>query len=193
MAKLEWRDGLVEKDISLDICHRLIEPGCIVLVTAGCDGRTNVMTGSWVVPISHHPPLVGVSINHAHFTHDVVDAAGEYVLHVPGPAMIPEVNICGTLSGRDVDKFEAAGLRTSRATSVGCPLIEGCLGWLECKVVERFRLGDHTLFVGEVMSASAENKAFDGRWLLSEGELCPIHYLGGITCATLRGQSLTLR
>jgi hypothetical protein len=30
-------------------------------------------------------------------------------------------------------------------------------------------------------------------WLLKEEELCPLHYLGGVSCATLLGQSLKLR
>jgi flavin reductase (DIM6/NTAB) family NADH-FMN oxidoreductase RutF len=35
----------------------------------------------------------------------------------------------------------------------GCPLIEGCLGFLECKQVAAHEHGDHTVLIGEVLAA----------------------------------------
>src|SRR5262249_28247630 len=32
------------------------------------------------------------------------------------------------------------------------PLVEGALGWLECRTVSEHEAGDHTIFVGEVES-----------------------------------------
>ena len=35
----------------------------------------------------------------------------------------------------------------------GAPLIEGALGWIECRVADEHSTGDHTFFVGDVVSA----------------------------------------
>jgi flavin reductase (DIM6/NTAB) family NADH-FMN oxidoreductase RutF len=40
----------------------------------------------------------------------------------------------------------------TRAGAAGAPLLDGALGWLECRTVAAHAAGDHTLFVGEVLS-----------------------------------------
>ena len=38
------------------------------------------------------------------------------------------------------------------ASALAEPLIEGAVAWLECRVVAEHEAGDHTIFVGEVLS-----------------------------------------
>ena len=40
----------------------------------------------------------------------------------------------------------------TREGRLGPPLLEGSLGWLECETRAEHPVGDHTLFVGEVVS-----------------------------------------
>jgi flavin reductase len=40
-----------------------------------------------------------------------------------------------------------------RPGATGAPLLDGSLGWVECRVTDRCPAGDHTLFVGEVVSS----------------------------------------
>ena len=165
-------------EIPLTQATRLINPGPVVLVTARYKDAVNVMAAAWTTPISHVPPLVGVSISPRRFTHDLVRRSGEFVLNVPGRNLLEQVELCGSLSGRDVDKFKEAHLTPVEAKEVHAPLIEECLGHLECAVVEAIDLGDHTLFVGQVVAAWAEEEAFDGTWLLEDEEAKPLHHLG---------------
>ena len=46
-------------------------------------------------------------------------------------------------------------------------------------------VGDHTLFVGEVLAARAEKEAFDETWRLTDEEARPLHHLGSDVFATL--------
>jgi flavin reductase (DIM6/NTAB) family NADH-FMN oxidoreductase RutF len=39
-----------------------------------------------------------------------------------------------------------------RAGTTGAPLLAEALGWLECRVSAEHDVGDHTFFVGEVVS-----------------------------------------
>jgi len=166
-------------EIPLSQAIRLINPGPVVLVTARYKDAVNVMAAAWTTPISHAPPLVGVSISPRRFTHDLIKRSGEFVLNVPGRNLLEQVELCGSLSGRDVDKFKEARLTPVDAKEVRAPLIEECLGHLECAVVEALDLGDHTLFVGQVVAAWAEKEAFDDTWLLEDEEAKPLHHLGG--------------
>ena len=45
------------------------------------------------------------------------------------------------------------GIET-RDGELGAPLIEGAIGWIECRLASEHPAGDHTFFVGEVVSSS---------------------------------------
>ncbi len=47
------------------------------------------------------------------------------------------LGLCGTKSGRDIDKFAAANLQALPAQTVDVPVIQGCGLHLECKVVDK--------------------------------------------------------
>ena len=165
--------------VPLSRARRLINPGPVVLVTAKYKGAVNVMTAAWTTPISHDPPLVGVAIHHGSFTHDLITKSEQFALNVPGRGLVEKVKLCGTLSGHDVDKFKEANLTPLTASQVKAPLVEECLGHLECVLVEAPSLGDHTLFVGRVVAAWVEEGAFEETWLLEDEGAKPLHHLGG--------------
>jgi flavin reductase (DIM6/NTAB) family NADH-FMN oxidoreductase RutF len=73
---------------------------------------------------------------------------------------------CGQSSGRDGDKFEALGLETSTGSLVGAPLVEGCIGWLECRLRDEPAVRErYDLVVADVIAAWADEELFrDGRW-----------------------------
>jgi len=170
----------MKRDVPMSKTHRLINDGPVVLVTAAYKGRMNLMTAAWTTPISSRPKLVGVAIHPGRFTHDLIKRSGEFALNIPGRPLAEKVRLCGSVSGENVeDKFELAGLTPVEAKHVRAPLIEECLGHLECAVVDAIELGDHTLFVGEVVAAQAEEEAFDDYWLLEDEDTKPLHHLGG--------------
>ncbi len=176
----------MKKQVAISRATRLINPGPVVLVTARYKDRVNAMPAAWVVPLSKTPPLVGVAIHHARYTYDLVKRSEQFVLNVPGRPLAEAVMKLGSISGHDVlDKFALVGLALADAQQVNAPLIEGCLGWIECALVDAPEVGDHTLFVGEVLAAQVEEEAFDEAWLLQEEDLKPLHHLGGDLFAVL--------
>ena len=173
-------------DLSLTRARRLINPGPVVLVTARYKDRVNVMPAAWAVPLSGAPPLVGVAIHPARFTHDLIRRSEQFALNLPGRPLVESVMRLGRLSGHDVDdKLALVGLTLMDPKKIEVPLIEECLGWIECVVVDAPAVGDHTLFVGEVVSAQAREEAFGEMWLLSDDEVRPLHHLGGRCFAAL--------
>jgi flavin reductase (DIM6/NTAB) family NADH-FMN oxidoreductase RutF len=100
-------------------------------------------------------------------------------LNVPHADLAKQVNYCGSVSGRDHDKFKEAGLTPVEAKKVGAPWIAECLGHLECGVVAAHVAGDHTIFVGQVLAAWVESGTFDRVWLVEKKEARLLHHLGG--------------
>ena len=130
-----------------------IMPTALSLIGSSWQGTDNVMTAGWAVCCSVDPPLVSVYIYHKWLTRKLISESGEFVVNVLASDQVEVSEICGAVSGRKADKYAKAELKTRRGEKVNVPLIEGCVANLECKVVAEYEVGDHTLFVGEIVAA----------------------------------------
>ena len=159
--------------------RRLLGGGPVALLSTAWHGAQNVMPAAFLTPLSIDPPLIGVAVHPARHTHDMIRFSEEFALNIPTRELLHHVQYLGSVGGAEIDKFDLTKLPTFRARRVSAPLLEGCVGWIECGVHDAYKIGDHTLFVGKVVAASAEKDAFDdGAWLLADPEERPLHYLG---------------
>ena len=172
--------------------RRLLSGGPVTLVTSRWHSKDNVMPAAFVTPLSMEPPLVGVAINPNHHSYDMIRHSEQFALSIPGRRLLHHVQYLGSVSGRDVDKFELTKLPTFKALRVDAPLIEGCVAYIECGLVDALRTGDHVFLVGQVLAASADAEAFDGTWLLEDDDEKPLHHLGANRYALL-GQRMEAR
>jgi len=135
------------------------------------------MALAWQTPLAKKPPLLGIAVAQTHFTSELINSSGEFAVNIPGAELLKQVTLCGQASGRDKDKFALAGLTPAAGRKIRAPLIDECLGHLECGVVERFPAGDHFFFVGEVVAAAAGEEFFANDSWNEQTQL--IHHLGG--------------
>ena len=166
--------------VPLPKAYRLLNHGPTVLVSSAHAGRRNVMAAAWNMPLDFDPPKVAVVIDKATLTRELVEASGEFVLNVPSRQQAALTLAVGTQSGREIDKFEKLG-DGETASMVGAPLIEGCLAWLECRViVEPHIQQTYDLFLAEVVAAWADPAVFsNGRWHFPDAQQRSIHYQAG--------------
>jgi flavin reductase (DIM6/NTAB) family NADH-FMN oxidoreductase RutF len=111
-------------------------------------GMQHGMTVSSFTSISLEPPLVLVSLSKDARTHDLVQRSGVF-----GVTLLNQTQqwISDRFAGRtseDQDRF--AGLETF-ILHTGAPFLKGGLSYLDCKVVAVQDVGDHTLFIGQVV------------------------------------------
>jgi len=167
----------LKEKIPISIANRLINSGPVVLVTTSWQAKSNIITIAWQTPVSHTPMLVAISVGKTRYSHELLEKSKEFVINIPTVDLLKQVDFCGNVSGRSVDKFKESGLTPIKAEKVDAPLIKECIGHLECKLVETAPCGDHTIFIGEVVAAWVEKGLFDGYWLVDKAKL--IHHLGG--------------
>lgn len=177
------RHSLTDQD-----ARRLLGGGPVVLVTTSWRGVANVMPAAWSMPLSIEPPLIGIAVHQSRHTHDMIRFSEEFALNIPSRRLLNHCQYFGMFSGREVQKIEAAKLPTFGARKVDAPLLEGCVGYIECGLQDSMRVGDHTLFVGKVVAVSAEKDAFSETWLLEDDDEKPLHYLGLDYYAILGGR-----
>jgi len=164
---------------------RLLQPGPLALVSSRFRSTDNIMTAAWLTPLSFDPPLVGVAIHTGRLTHELVTRSEFFALNIPVADLLTAAHRCGMTTGRDGDKFEAAGLTPMDAQAIEAPLVEECVAHIECGVVGRHSIGDHDLFVGRPLAVSADAEAFDGRWLVEADAGQVLHHLRADYYATL--------
>jgi len=88
-------------------------------------------------------------------------------VNIPTREIIKEVLYCGRNSGKNVDKFKITKLTPLPANLVRPPIIKECVGFIECQVINKVKVGDHTVFFGKVLDCyvkkeySLERKGYD--------------------------------
>jgi flavin reductase (DIM6/NTAB) family NADH-FMN oxidoreductase RutF len=158
--------------------YRLLNHGPVVLVSAAAGGAENVMPVAWNVPLDFEPARLALVLSAEARTRELVEASGELGISIPPAAMLDAVYEAGHVSGRDVDKWSRCGFARLPGTKVGAPLVDGCLGWLECRVIDRSLAEAFDLFVCEVLAAWVDDTCFrDGEWRFPDASRTTLHHM----------------
>lgn len=80
-------------------------------------------------------------------THDLVLERGSFSASVLAEEQADLIPRLGFVSGREQDKLAGVDFQL---TSRGNPVLEGCLGWMECLVIDSSDWGDATAFLAAV-------------------------------------------
>jgi flavin reductase (DIM6/NTAB) family NADH-FMN oxidoreductase RutF len=167
----------MKEKISFDnAASTVFAPQLVGLVTTiDRANQPNVATFAWIMSTSHDPELLAVSVSRARYTYECL--THEFVVNLTTKELVKQVWAVGTLSGRDVNKFEVAGLTPIPSQVVKPPRVAECPTHVECRIVDTLETGDHTIFVGEVVAKSGD---FDA---IKDGSLNvrikPLFHLGG--------------
>ena len=107
-----------------------------LVVTRGKNDRLNFLTAMWFTPTGAEPSRMVVAIQKRTLTYDYLLERGEFVMSAPTDKMMDIVVFGGYVSGRDVDKWQAAGLTAVRPSKISVPLIGEAIGNVEYQVVQ---------------------------------------------------------
>lgn len=119
--------------------HILESTGKGVLLTTAADGKVNTMTIGWgTLGIEWGKPIFIAFVRESRYTKELLDKNGEFTVNIPyGEYDKSILSICGTRSGRDMDKFAELGLTPETPETVCVPGIRQLPLTLECKVIYR--------------------------------------------------------
>jgi flavin reductase (DIM6/NTAB) family NADH-FMN oxidoreductase RutF len=164
--------------VKTQVKRAFVFPGPVTLVTvADAAGGANIVTLAWVGMACSDPVCVTIAVRPSRHSHGLLKASGEFCVNIPSEDMAAATDLCGVVSGRDTDKWAAAGFTSEPAEHVSAPRIAECRYSLECRVVHSVVLGAHELFVGEVLGAYADESVLDEQGSLDYGLLRPFAYL----------------
>lgn len=164
-------------EVSNSKANRLLNTGNVILVTSTFEGKSNIITLAWQTPLSKNPPLIGICVGKNHYSHDIIKNSGEFVINIPTVEILNKVHYCGTVSGKNEDKFKGAGLTPVPAKTINSPLIDECVGHIECKIEKIYEIEHSSFFVGRALRVLVDNELFNDYWLVDKVKT--LHHLGG--------------
>jgi len=171
-------------EVDLEMAYRLLHPRHTVLVScADKTGRANIITLAWSMPTSINPPMVAISIAPKRYSHSLIEETKEFVVNVPTMDIVKETLFCGRRNGRIYDKFKETKLTPLPAKIVKPPIIKECVAHLECELDQQMTTGDHTLLIGRVLTAYANEGVFDEKFDVKKVK--PIYHMGGDDFVTI--------
>lgn len=145
-----------------------------VVGTYDSDGKPNVMAAAWGGICCSLPPCVAVSLRKATYTYGNIDARKAFTISVPSEAYAREADYIGIASGRNTDKFADTGLTPVRSTLVDAPYVGEFPLVLECRLLNTYKIGLHTQFIGEILDVKAEDSVLDEKGLPDVEKVKPI-------------------
>lgn len=130
--------------------------GVTIVTMLSADGTWHGMTASSFSSVSLDPPLVSVCLVKTLWSHELITESGVFGVNILASDQTELGKRFAGMRPEITDRFEGVDTVTS---VTGVPLFDQSLAWLDCKVVNAYEGGDHTIFVGEVQEARNPRKA----------------------------------
>lgn len=122
----------------------------VYLCTSWDEGRPVGCVANSAMQITSDPATVAVSLNHNNYTNQCVKDTGYFAVAILGEDADPLlIGKFGFYSSKGKDKFADVPY----AVRGKLPVVDGCLSWISCKVVNSMETSTHTVFLGEVIDA----------------------------------------
>lgn len=143
-----------------------------ILLTTAWEGKVNSMTIGWGhVGIEWGRPIFVAYVRESRYTREMLEKSGEFTVNIPLDDCDSKIlSVCGTKSGRSLDKIADLGLTPEEPMNIQTPGIRQLPLTLECKVIFRqdqplqsipgdiqdryYAKGDpHTAYYGQIVGA----------------------------------------
>jgi flavin reductase (DIM6/NTAB) family NADH-FMN oxidoreductase RutF len=127
---------------------RAFPTGVAIVAVDASGGRLALTVGS-LASLSLEPPLVGVAIGREAAMHELLREAGAFGISL----LAGDQDGLAQHFARGVPPIALwEGVGWKPGVETGSPLLDGAVGWLECRLDAEYPAGDHTLFVGKVVA-----------------------------------------
>jgi flavin reductase (DIM6/NTAB) family NADH-FMN oxidoreductase RutF len=116
--------------------------------------RRNAMTLNWASQVSFDPKWLGIGVERTAFTHELVEAARVFTLNLVDREDRAIVRKFTKPVDVDLDARTLNGFAYLDAPVTSAPVLAQAVAYLECEVRQAVEVGNHTLFLGEIVNAA---------------------------------------
>ena len=133
-------------------------------------GVANIITVAWTGTVCSDPAMLSISVRPERYSHDIIEASGEFVVNLVTEKLARAADWCGVKSGREYEKFKEMHLTEYVSDFMDTPAILESPVNIYCKTKEILRLGSHDMYVAEVTGVTVEDEYMNekGRFCLEK-------------------------
>ena len=143
-------------EINIEDFRKILPPPPVILISTLYGDVKNIAPFAWNMTVSMDPPLLAVSIRETRDTYKNILETKEFVVAVPTPDLVKEIDITARSFSRDVSEFEKAGLTPIKSKVVKPFSVKECQANIECILEWIKEAGDHHIVVGRVVCANLD-------------------------------------
>jgi flavin reductase (DIM6/NTAB) family NADH-FMN oxidoreductase RutF/rubredoxin len=124
----------------------------LYIVSSGNKTKGNAFVSNTVFQVTAEPPKFASCCNKDNYTARFIQESGAFSVSVLHSDTNPDtITRFGYKSGKDFDKMAGINIRIGET---GVPIVlNDCIAFLECKVVQTIDVGTHLMFIGELVQA----------------------------------------
>ncbi len=119
----------------------------IYLITIADGAQFNGMVASWLMQCCHEPPMLAVAIRHNRLSHEQIRQSRKFCVNLVDRKF--ESRMPNFKRPDWQEKFKG---QTYYLSPAGLPVLDDALGFLDCRLEQVLDLGDHSLFVAQIIS-----------------------------------------
>lgn len=122
----------------------------VTVVTTYQGARRVGITVNAFTSVSLDPPLVLICIDHASRVHDILLESGVFAVNMLSDDQ-EELSSC--FAGTSEYRYASFCGAASHTEVTGAPVLDDSLGFVDCRVMDVYPGGDHSIIVGRVEAA----------------------------------------
>ena len=126
--------------------------GVTVITTKDADGKPFGLTANAFSSLSLDPPLILICVDKKVDCYACFEQSKVFVVNFLHEE---QEHLSKQFATKGIEKFAGLEVRYGRS---GAPILEGAIGYIECKLAHIYEGGDHTIYVGEVLHAAASGE-----------------------------------
>ncbi len=153
-------------------------PRIVAVAGVLLEEKVNLIPLVWHTGLSFSPPLYGISVSPKRYSHELILKSGEFSINFFEFKHREIVEKWGNTSGRNTNKLKLVDTGFKKGIKTDSPILEIAYVAHECELIEHYKLGDHTLFVGLVKATHYREDYFDNQTMLKVESISPLLYIG---------------
>lgn len=124
----------------------------LYIVSSGNKNKGNGFISNTFFQVTAEPPMFASCCNKDNYTASVIQETGAFSVSVIHKDTDPEIiGRFGYKSGKDTDKLSGLNVKYGET---GVPIVlNDCIAFLECKVVQTIDVGTHYMFIGQLVQS----------------------------------------
>lgn len=123
----------------------------LYIVSSGNSNEKAGYIANTAFQVTAEPPQIAISCNKDNHTSKILDESNVYSISILKEDASPDIiGLFGYKTGKEVDKFENVNYFPGET---GVPIVtEESIAWFECKIVNKFNVGTHVIYIGEIVN-----------------------------------------